>query len=266
MDLLLADGCSLHYQVAGRGAPVVLIHGTAARVWGASVDALARDHRVIEYDRRSYGQSGHAPLRNTTLHARDAAEVIERVAGCPSMVVGWSAGGVIALELASTRPELVSALVLLEPPFGAARKSPPRQLAGVIGAMLLGKLGLHRQGAAIFLRSVMRERDGTQAYDRLSHHTTRAVLANAAAITTELFAGTGEHLSAEQLRAITIPTELLIGARSADMFQQCADRLSNLVPTLRVTTIDGAGHFLQLDAPEALVEAVARLGCRTTSM
>lgn len=259
MKLLLSDGCSLHYRVQGHGAPVVLIHGTAASSWGSAVEALASNHRVISYDRRSFGESSHAPLADTTRHARDAAELIERVAQAPALVVGWSAGGVAALELAIRFPRLVSALVLIEPPFGAARNSPPRQLAGVVGAMLLGKLGFHRQGAAFFLRSVMRERDGTQAYDKLPHPVRDSVLANAAAITSELFAGTGEHLKHDELRALTIPAELLIGARSPRMFEQCGERLRGLLPGLQVRAVEGAGHFLQLDAPAAVAASVARM-------
>ena len=53
------NGVSLYYEVTGRGAPLVLVHGFACgiRSWDPQVKALARSHRVIAYDVRGHGTS-----------------------------------------------------------------------------------------------------------------------------------------------------------------------------------------------------------------
>ena len=65
-----------------------------------------------------------------SLHADDAAAVIEAVGGGPSYVYGNSGGGTIGLELVARRPELVEALVAHEPPLMALLPDAERWRAG----------------------------------------------------------------------------------------------------------------------------------------
>jgi len=60
MPTLHARGATLHYRTAGEGSPLVLVHGscTDMSTWDGVVDDLARDHRVIIYDRRGMGGRG----------------------------------------------------------------------------------------------------------------------------------------------------------------------------------------------------------------
>jgi pimeloyl-ACP methyl ester carboxylesterase len=259
MNVVLSDGCTIRYYEVGRGVPVVLVHGTAARIWGASIDALAVDHRVISYDRRSFGESSHRPLANMSRHVIDAAELIEQVAQQPALVVGWSMGGLIALELAVSRPELVRGLALIEPPFRAKTSPTPQMLGAVAAGIAFGKLGWHRRGASLFIRGVLRHRDGAQGFDRLPPHVRESILANGPAITRELLSGTGEHLTAEQIGRIAAPIELLVGTQSEAGFGLAAEQLQGLLPHAEVRWIEGAGHCLQLDAPAAVATAIARL-------
>jgi non-heme chloroperoxidase len=258
MYVTTSDGCALHYEEVGQGKPVVLIHGTAACIWGGTVGALADRHRVIAYDRRSFGQSLHAPLANLSHHAADAAELVEQIAAEPAVIVGWSIGGVIALELANKHRSLVRGLVLVEPPFYSKRFASFAMLRGVGLGILLGKLGWSRQGAIQFMRWALRHRDGSDGFDALPAAVRDAVLANAPAITSELLGGTGEHLMEAELERLDIPTQILVGTRSDHAFGLAAERLAAVLPRADVQLIEGAGHFLQLDAPSAIAAAVDR--------
>lgn len=137
-------------------AAVLLIHGTAPATWG-EVPARLAAHRVIAYDRRGF--EGGPLAHDLSEHARDAAD---RIGVVPAVVVGWSIGGVIALELACRRPDLVRALVLLEPPFRAKRRPRPAMVRAIAGATVLGKRGRPQDGAERFLRWAMARRDGTK--------------------------------------------------------------------------------------------------------
>src|SRR5215208_3324327 len=109
MPTLHARGATLHYRTAGDGPPLVLVHGscTDMTTWDGVVDDLARDHRVIMYDRRGYGQSRHKPVRDHRLHARDLALLLRKVASEPATVVGWSSGGNVALARRGQKPRIV---------------------------------------------------------------------------------------------------------------------------------------------------------------
>lgn len=68
MDFQTSDGACLNYQVAGKGQPVVLIHGFGGyqQIWCLQVPALlAHGYQVITYDQRNHGASSHTPGLDT---------------------------------------------------------------------------------------------------------------------------------------------------------------------------------------------------------
>ncbi len=111
------DGFSLHYEVAGSGPEtVVLTHGlgSSGATWSAVVTALVPGYRVVTWDLRSHARSGspEEPCTPATL-AADLAAVIAATGAAPAHAVGHSAGGVVAMQLAIARPDMVRSLVLV---------------------------------------------------------------------------------------------------------------------------------------------------------
>jgi pimeloyl-ACP methyl ester carboxylesterase len=82
------------------------------------------------------------------------------------------------------------------------------------------------------------------------------MLANAAAIDTELGAGTGEHIDRDGLAAIRAPVTLLVGSDSDPVFGAAARRLASFVEHAELREVGGAGHLLQRDRPDAVAAAV----------
>jgi pimeloyl-ACP methyl ester carboxylesterase len=105
---------------AGQGDLLILVHGgwTDHRTWAALVPLLARDFRVVTYDRRGHSRSergrGPAPRRQDEA---DLAALIRALGGVPAYLVGTSYGAAIALSLAGRLPELVRGVVAHEPPL-----------------------------------------------------------------------------------------------------------------------------------------------------
>ena len=105
--------------------PIVLVHGGGVDSSFFSGTGLAQnvatDRPVLAYDRRGCGASDDAPDEgdwSAAVHVRDLTAVCERAGGgAPVIVLGHSLGGGIALRLATARPDLVGALVVVEP-FG----------------------------------------------------------------------------------------------------------------------------------------------------
>ena len=65
------------------------------------------------YDRRGYARSGGEPVRSMSLHAADAATMLEDLQTQPAVVVGTSAGAAIAIDVAVRRPDLVLAVLAM---------------------------------------------------------------------------------------------------------------------------------------------------------
>jgi 3-oxoadipate enol-lactonase len=113
------NGAVMHYEDAGTrdGKAIVFSNslGTDFRIWDALVGHLSADHRVIRYDTRGHGlsEATPGPYSMKTL-AEDLAALLDHLGAKGAAVVGLSVGGMIAQGLASLRPDLVSALVLMD--------------------------------------------------------------------------------------------------------------------------------------------------------
>jgi 3-oxoadipate enol-lactonase len=109
----------MHYEDAGTrdGKAIVFSNslGTDFRIWDAVVGHLSADNRVIRYDTRGHGltEATPGPYAIKTL-AEDLAALLDHLGAKNAAVVGLSVGGMIAQGLAALRPDLVSALALMD--------------------------------------------------------------------------------------------------------------------------------------------------------
>jgi pimeloyl-ACP methyl ester carboxylesterase len=110
----------------GDGPSVVLLHGLAGHAdeWTQTASWLIGRCRVIALDARGHGRSERLPfdVSRDSLVA-DAAFVVEQLRLQPVVAVGQSIGGLTALSLAASRPELVRGLVLVDAsPAGGSKE------------------------------------------------------------------------------------------------------------------------------------------------
>lgn len=107
----------LHYTAMGAGPQaIVLTHGLASSegVWAAQVAALAPRYRVLTWDLRGHGQSAANPAPCSIADlAGDLRRVLDAAGVERAVVLGHSAGGVVALRFALDHPERARALVLV---------------------------------------------------------------------------------------------------------------------------------------------------------
>lgn len=254
------EGVHLAYAERGDGEPLLLIHGTGAQAatWGRTVDDLAEaGHRVIAYDRRGYGASTHPPVRDHRRHVADAVAVLERVAKAPATVLGWSSGGNIALALTVARPDLVSRLIVVEPPLHGIRHATPAMLRALTRAKWAQLRCRGKEGAAHFFRWAAGE-----SYDAAPQEERDRLLAHAGNVLAELdphpYGVMFEHLPLNRVRGIQVPITCLIGENSNPLFHRLHRRLVAAVPSVRSEVIPGAGHLVHIDAPDAFAAAVRR--------
>ncbi|MFI6791962.1 alpha/beta fold hydrolase [Nonomuraea sp. NPDC050383] len=96
---------------------LLLIHGSASstRSWDAIVPMLTGSHRVIRIDLLGHGRSAKPSDRSYALpdQARRVGAALDRLGVRHAMVVGHSSGGAVATALAEQRPDLVTALALI---------------------------------------------------------------------------------------------------------------------------------------------------------
>ena len=157
-ESLVVGGCRVRFLTAGKGAPVVLVHGfgSSAYTWRHAIPGLAARHRVAVLDLPGYGASGLPGEPSLALLTEAVAAVLERI-GPPARLVGSSLGGALAALVAARSPELVERLVLVDAAGYRLRPDerpgPVRLASGrLIG--LLARLPLRRVATWWALRQV----------------------------------------------------------------------------------------------------------------
>ncbi|MFF9206119.1 alpha/beta fold hydrolase [Streptomyces sp. NPDC014986] len=246
-----ADG-DLSYLDTGSGDLVVLLHSGYAdhRVWDAQIPALAAHHRVIAPDTRGHGFSANAtePFR----WADDLAGLLRHLGAGPAVLVGLSMGGVIATDTVLEHPGLVRAVVTCGAATGDFRYTDPwhqevraetdRALAaGDIEAWLEAFLrvvpGPHRSADDIDPAIPRRLRE--MALHTISKHTPDEK--------DLLVPVTG---SWARVQEIGVPLLTVNGALEPAGLHAAAERLAGAVPDGRTVTVDGTGHYPNMERPE----------------
>jgi 3-oxoadipate enol-lactonase len=118
-----ANGTSIHYQLAGEGPSLVLLHemGGTLDSWDALYPALSRSFRVLRYDQRGSGLSEKVRQPITTeLLVADLEVVLQGAALAPPYhVVTVAAATMQALLYMTRQPEAIASFVFCNPFTGA---------------------------------------------------------------------------------------------------------------------------------------------------
>jgi pimeloyl-ACP methyl ester carboxylesterase len=242
------DGAVLFYELHGDPAatPLVLLEGMGGDIpgWRRNLPTLARHHLVVAYDFRGNGRStAPAGAMSMETFARDTVALLGALGLPDAHLYGMSMGGMVALELALTRPTRVRSLVLAATHAGARRATrvdPPRTVPKDAPYLALYserfardhpdqveedvRVG-RRQPQASGVRRRQREAvDGWDAWDRLG--------------------------------AVSCPTLVLHGTEDAVISVRNAERLAASIPGARLVRLEGAGHLYHAEQPQAADRAV----------
>jgi len=122
------EGDELYFEVRGQGKPFLMISGGGGDggAYGLVAEILSNEYKVITYDRRACARSTmHDPHHfDIPQQSRDAVTVLQAAGERSAVVFGNSSGAVIALEMATTQPQAVRAVVAHEPPLARIHPDP----------------------------------------------------------------------------------------------------------------------------------------------
>ncbi|MFK7914090.1 MAG: alpha/beta fold hydrolase [Pseudomonadales bacterium] len=117
---LRAADVPIHFHRTGSGSqpPLLLVHGftDSGLCWARTAQALEPHFDVVMVDARNHGSSGAGRAALADLSG-DLAMVIESLQLAPCLVLGHSVGASVAASLAGAYPQLISKLVLEDPPW-----------------------------------------------------------------------------------------------------------------------------------------------------
>ncbi len=111
------NGVKLHYLVAGKGRPIVLLHGYAqnSHMWRPLIKELSKNHLVIAPDLRGFGASSRDQEGYTkSVMADDVHALVTRLGVGPIRIVGHDIGLMVAYAYAAKFPAEVERIALLD--------------------------------------------------------------------------------------------------------------------------------------------------------
>src|SRR5260370_7616100 len=114
-------GVNLSYIVGPDNGPAILFlggMGGSAEGYEAVVDELASTAHVFALSFRGHGSSDDPGLPyGVPEYTSDTVALLESEIRSPALIAGHSLGGLVAVQIAATRPELVRELILEDPPL-----------------------------------------------------------------------------------------------------------------------------------------------------
>jgi len=234
---------------AGSGPCIVLVHGWLLdhTLWDFVAARLARDLRIVRWDRRGCGRSTGVP----SLHddAIDVIRVLDRLEIGRATIVGMSQGARIALQVACTAAERLDCLVLDGAPA----------IDGLPGGPWERDTPLEEY------RALLQERGIEALRARLASHpitqlcTQDPIARDTVAAMLERYSGAdlanpASHVENDAITSVArIETPALIVNGEFDSAQRLrvGEALRRAIPKAQRQIVPGAGHLACIDAPEA---------------
>lgn len=225
-------------------ANVVLVHGALDRAM-AFRGVLQRlyEYDVTVYDRRGYG-AAVGLTRSTSIndHVADLIAVLDET---PSVVIGHSMGGAIALLAAASRPDLVRSLGVFEAPLpGVTLPTDDSSTSASIP-----------EDDEHLVRWMYRRVVGESAFERMDARAQRALVEEAPALRADL-ESIRDVAEPFDPNAIAVPTVVGYGTDSVPRLIARSEWLAEQVPNATLFEAPGAQHGCHRSHPELFAKFV----------
>ncbi len=246
----------LYYHTTGHGEPLVILHGLfgSGDNWYTLSNYFGDKFKVFAVDQRNHGRSPHSDQFNYKLMAEDVANLLAHEGIKSAQVLGHSMGGKTAMQLALSRQELISKLVVVD----IAPKAYPPQHDAIFDALFSLKLDQYRTRSELdsdlalsipdfavrqlLLKNVTRDGEGRFQWkmDVKSIHRN--------------YPNVNGAIGGE--RPFDKPALFIRGSKSNYITEDDKTEIMRLFPKAGFATIEGAGHWVHAEAPQKFAEAV----------
>ncbi len=274
------DGTRLSYQLFGTGPTILFGNGIGVSWPGIrlQLDHLRHRHRVVCWDHRGIGASGPPGSGGVGVRAQaqDALVILDALGAPRAGYIGWSMGVQVGFEILRLRRDAFARVACIGGVAGSLFRPvmPVRRLAGVLPpaldvlarvaptlAPLLAPLISH----PIFFRAgclvgFVRPNADREVFMDMA----RGVARRDANLYLRTLAALGRQEAEALLPELGMPVLFLAGGRDYLTPRKELERLAGLVRQGRVHTVEGASHFVTIEAPDevnrVLDEFFAELG------
>ena len=258
MPHLTREGVKLCYEEAGSGPSMIFVHGWTCDRWHFAPQAahFSQRFRCISVDLRGHGESDK-PEQAYAIEAfaDDVAWMCGELGVSNAVLAGHSMGGAIALATAARRPDLCSALVMLDPAILF-----PAELQPLITQLIAG---FRSPDGANVVRQFAAGQFFTATSDPgLKERLLDAMCRTPMHVAASAFEGIAAFDDEAALRSVRAPVLYV----EADPQIDRVGRLRELCPGVAIGKTVASGHFHQLEVPDqvnAMIDRFVATSVRT---
>ena len=248
-------GSKIYYEECGAGAAVVLLHDELLHsvTWDAEWEPLCRKYHAIRYDQRGYGKSD--PPKGSYSPTEDLNALLAHLKITQAVFVGSSSGAELAIAFALNHPGMVEGLFLLGPLVDGMEMSPEFQErrnknnAPVADGNV--KAAAENWSKDPYIVGERHDAARKRIYDVLSDDPQNLRSAGE-------FQTPDSPTTSSRLAEVHAPTLILVGELDISDVHANAGAMESAIPGAQRDIIINAGHLVQLEQPEILLERLSR--------
>jgi pimeloyl-ACP methyl ester carboxylesterase len=249
---ITTDQGIVHYEVYGRGRPVILLHGWLGSwgLWQETMAYLGAFYRTYALDFWGFGESGK---KRETYAVSDFVGLVdqfmEQLGIVNAPLVGHSMGGTVSLSVAIKYPQRVTKVVVVGSPMVGSSLAPLLKLFGYrpIAFMLFNMMGVFRTGMKLYSPLICKDPRFPDMMDRdLSRTTVESFLRSIASLRrTDLI---------PMLPQIRVPAMGMYGDKDVIVNPDQWQPMQRGIPHVVIERFPAAGHFIMLEEPTAFTQ------------
>lgn len=257
----------LHVTIKGQGYPILCLHGHpgSSQTMSVFTNVLSQQYQTIAPDLRGYGKSAAEGSFQMEDHLQDLQQLLDRYQIDRCLLLGWSLGGILSLELALQNPSRFSGLIMVASAAKPRGSHPPVSkqdlfYTGVSGIINYFKPGWQWNIDNLGKKSLFRyllSRHTTEAYQYLGKQGVAAYLQMSSAADKALSnAIRNGYNRLGDLKRITIPCLVLAGECDRHITAQSSAETARYLPHAQYVCYPNTAHLFPWEIPNLVIKDI----------
>lgn len=259
----------LNTEIKGKGLPILCLHGHpgSAATMSVFTNYLSHQYQTITPDLRGYGKSRYSREFLIKEHLQDLTQLLDQNNINNCLLLGWSLGGIIAMELALAMPQRFKGMILIATAAHPLSNHPQPTwqdllFTGVGGIVNYFKPGWEWNIETFGKRSLFRyliSNHSPESYNYLAKEGVAAYFQTSKAANNALFTAIGQGYNRlEELHQIDIPCLMLSGESDRHIIAYASQKTAQNLKNCQYINYPQVAHLFPWEIPDQVLADIQR--------